>query len=107
GDCHRGRCRGAVAGGGDRGRHERLQRPRPGRSAGMTTVAPRPASRAAKAPTRGGTDRRVAALTPLLADGLPPRGPVLRVPAAARAAFLAARRTRLPGTAPLVAVVRN
>jgi transcription-repair coupling factor (superfamily II helicase) len=50
----------------------------------------------------------VAALTASLAAHLPaPGAALLRVPAAARAPFLAARRGMLPETAPLLAVVRN
>ncbi|TME34488.1 MAG: hypothetical protein E6I62_02455, partial [Chloroflexi bacterium] len=57
---------------------------------------------------RGGADRRVAALTRLLASQAPgTTGLALRVPAAARAAFLAAHRTQVPSAAPLVVVVRN
>ena len=74
----------------------------------MTAVAPRPASRASPASVRGGADRRVATLTPLLASELPaPQRFALRVPAAARAAFLAARRTQVTSSAPMVVVVRN
>ena len=56
--------------------------------------------------TRGGADRRVAALTADLAGQLPPAGDV-RVPAAARAAHLAARRAQLSPRQVLVAVVRT
>jgi len=74
----------------------------------VTAVAQRPPSRGAPAPVRGGADRRVAVLTSLLASGLPvSAGAALRVPAAARAAFLAARRSQVPSGAPLVVVVRN
>jgi transcription-repair coupling factor (superfamily II helicase) len=61
---------------------------------------------AAPPPTRGGTDRRVSALTAELARHLPPPGE-LSVPAPARAAHLAARRSSLPVTEPLVVVARN
>ncbi|HEX5578572.1 MAG TPA: CarD family transcriptional regulator, partial [Candidatus Limnocylindria bacterium] len=61
---------------------------------------------AAPAPTRGGADRRVAALTAELVRDLPPPG-ALSVPAAARAAHLAARRSSLPAGQPLVVVARN
>jgi transcription-repair coupling factor (superfamily II helicase) len=59
-------------------------------------------------PTRSGADRRVAALSVELAGHLPPatRAP-LRVPAAARAAHLAARRGGVAETTPLVVVVRT
>src|SRR5687767_253548 len=57
-------------------------------------------------PTRGGADRRVAAATAEIASRLAEPGP-LRVPAAARAAHLAARRATLPATVPLVAVART
>ena len=59
-------------------------------------------------PTRSGADRRIAVLSAELAPHLPTAtpGPV-RVPAAARAAHLAARRSGVPELAPLVAVVRN
>ncbi len=56
--------------------------------------------------SRGGGARRVASLTHDLAGALPVPGR-LRVPAAARAAFIAARRSALPGTHPLVVVARN
>ncbi|HET6819951.1 MAG TPA: hypothetical protein VFH98_05275, partial [Candidatus Limnocylindria bacterium] len=69
------------------------------------TAATRPTSRT-PAPTRGGTDRRVAALTAELVAHLPAPG-ALRVPAAARAAHLAARRSALPARQPLVTVVRT
>ena len=70
----------------------------------MTATAPR-ATRT-PAPTRGGADRRIAALTGELVAHMPAPGP-LRVPAAARAAYLAARRAALPQRQALVAVVRN
>ena len=74
----------------------------------MTVLARRPPSRGAASPVRGGADRRLAALTSMLAAGLPEaERPDLRVPAAARAAFLAARRTQVPSSAPLVVAVRN
>jgi len=74
----------------------------------VTAVAARPVSRRVPAAVRGGADRRVATLTLLLANALPqPEGSALRVPAAARAAFLAARRTQVPSAAPFVVVVRN
>ena len=58
--------------------------------------------------THGGIDRRVAALTGELSVHLAPAdAAVLRVPAAARAAHLAARRAELRDTAPLVVVVRT
>ncbi len=57
---------------------------------------------------RGGADRRVAALTSVLAAALPERaGTSLRVPASAWAAYLAARRRALAAGTPLVVVVRN
>ncbi|HET6650840.1 MAG TPA: hypothetical protein VFH79_11875, partial [Candidatus Limnocylindria bacterium] len=56
-------------------------------------------------PSRGG-DRRVAALVDALRPHLPESG-VLRVPAAARAAHLAARRASLPSATPLVVVART
>jgi transcription-repair coupling factor (superfamily II helicase) len=61
---------------------------------------------------RGGADRRVAALTQLLSDELlaapaAPKGGALRVPAAARAAYLAARRSLLPAGDPMVVVART
>src|SRR5687768_12170948 len=56
-------------------------------------------------PSRGG-DRRVAALVDALLPHLPESG-VLRVPAAARAAHLAARRSEIHGTHPLVVVTRT
>ncbi len=55
--------------------------------------------------SRGG-DRRVAALVDALRPHLPQSG-VLRVPAAARAAHLAARRASLAASAPLVVVTRT
>jgi transcription-repair coupling factor (superfamily II helicase) len=69
------------------------------------TTATRSAARR-PAPTRGGADRRVAALTAELARQLPAPGE-LRVPAAARAAHLAARRAVLAPGVPLVAVART
>jgi transcription-repair coupling factor (superfamily II helicase) len=60
------------------------------------------------APTRSGADRRVSVLSAVLAAHLPPAVPTpVRVPAAARAAHLAARRDGVAELAPLVAVVRN
>ena len=60
------------------------------------------------APTRSGADRRVAILSAELAAHLSPPSPApLRVPAAARAAHLAARRAGVAETAPLVVVVRT
>ncbi|MCA1570899.1 MAG: transcription-repair coupling factor [Chloroflexi bacterium] len=56
-------------------------------------------------PSRGG-DRRVAALVDALRPHLPESG-VLRVPAAARAAHLAARRGELTASHPLVVVTRT
>ena len=56
-------------------------------------------------PSRGG-DRRVAALVDALRPHLPESG-VLRVPAAARSAHLAARRASLPAATPLVVVART
>ncbi|MDQ4036403.1 MAG: hypothetical protein M3153_10815, partial [Chloroflexota bacterium] len=56
-------------------------------------------------PTRGG-DRRVAALVDALRPHLPESG-VLRVPAAARAAHLGARRAEIAATHPLVVVTRT
>jgi hypothetical protein len=69
-------------------------------------VAP---STALPATTRRGADRRVTAALPLLARALQPaaRDAPLGVPAAARAAFLAARRSLLAEDRPLVAVVRT
>ncbi|MEO8252005.1 MAG: transcription-repair coupling factor [Chloroflexota bacterium] len=59
-------------------------------------------------PTRSGADRRVAVLSGELAAHLPaPTQAPLRVPAAARAAHLAARRGGVAETAPLVVVVRT
>ncbi|HEY7526495.1 MAG TPA: transcription-repair coupling factor [Candidatus Limnocylindria bacterium] len=58
------------------------------------------------APTRGGADRRLAALTADLVGQLAAPG-ALRVPAAARAPHLAARRSQLPPRLPLVVVVRT
>ncbi len=58
-------------------------------------------------PEAGGGQRRIATLTDLLAPALPPPDGELRVPAAARAAYLAARRSLLRGGAPLLVVVRN
>ena len=59
-------------------------------------------------PTRSGADRRVAVLSAELAAHLPSTIPgPLRVPAAARAAHLAARRSGVAELAPVVAVVRN
>src|SRR5918994_4614097 len=55
--------------------------------------------------SRGG-DRRVAALVDALRPHLPQSG-VLRVPAAARAAHVAARRAALPASTPLVLVTRT
>jgi transcription-repair coupling factor (superfamily II helicase) len=55
--------------------------------------------------SRGG-DRRVAALVDALRPYLPDSG-VLRVPAAARAAHLAARRGAIPSTAAMVVVART
>ncbi|MEP7040038.1 MAG: hypothetical protein ABI864_00535, partial [Chloroflexota bacterium] len=60
------------------------------------------------APTRSGADRRIAVLSAELAAHLPDStAAALRVPAAARAAHLAARRGQLADLTPLVAVVRN
>ncbi|HJP71428.1 MAG TPA: transcription-repair coupling factor [Candidatus Limnocylindria bacterium] len=56
-------------------------------------------------PSRGG-DRRVAALVDALRPHLPQSG-VLRVPAAARPAHLAARRASLPASTPMVVVART
>jgi transcription-repair coupling factor (superfamily II helicase) len=59
-------------------------------------------------PTRSGADRRIAVLSAELAAHLPSVAPdPLRVPAAARAAHLAARRSGVAELAPIVAVVRN
>ncbi|MEO8247333.1 MAG: hypothetical protein ABI622_09480, partial [Chloroflexota bacterium] len=55
--------------------------------------------------SRGG-DRRVATLVDALVPHLPPLG-VLRVPANARAAHLAARRSALPPSTPMVVVART
>ena len=60
----------------------------------------------APAPTRGGADRRVSALTAELARHLPPPGE-LSVPASGRAAHLAARRSSLPVGQAMVVVARN
>ncbi|HEX5396216.1 MAG TPA: hypothetical protein VFX74_03905, partial [Candidatus Limnocylindria bacterium] len=68
----------------------------------MTVVASPPAGSTAP----GGSNRRVAVLTDAIAAELPAPGE-LRVPAAARAAYLAARRTLMPPAAPLVVVVRT
>ncbi len=67
------------------------------------TAERRPAS------ARGGADRRVSAITPALAALLPAAAAdgAGRVPSAAWAAHLAARRLTLPAGTPLVAVVRN
>ncbi len=71
----------------------------------MTVRSP---ERARPASARGGADRRVAAITPALAGALPEPGATsLRVPSAAWAAHLAARRSVLPAGTPLVVVVRN
>ncbi|MGZ6214306.1 MAG: hypothetical protein ACXWMG_05080, partial [Candidatus Limnocylindria bacterium] len=60
------------------------------------------------APTRSGADRRIAVLSAELAAHLPPTSArPLRVPAAARAAHLAARRSGLAELEPLVVAVRN
>jgi len=60
------------------------------------------------APTRSGADRRVAILSAELAAHLLPPSPApLRVPAAARAAHLAARRAGVADSLPLVVVVRT
>ncbi len=60
------------------------------------------------APTRSGADRRIAVLSAELAAHLPVTTPApLRVPAAARAAHLAARRSGVAELSPVVAVVRN
>ncbi len=58
---------------------------------------------------RGGADRRVAVITPPLADSIAASVQDLtaRVPASAWAAHLAARRRRLPQGTPLVVIVRN
>ena len=72
--------------------HERVQRPGPGGTHRVTTATrSRPS---APAPTRGGADRRVSALSAELARHMPPPGE-LSVPASARAAHLAARRSVL------------
>src|ERR671911_2947999 len=57
-------------------------------------------------PSSRGGDRRVAALVDALRPYLPDPG-VLRVPAAARAAHLAARRAAVPASIPLVVVTRT
>ena len=57
-------------------------------------------------PSSRGGDRRVAALVDALRPHLPELG-VLRVPAAARAGHLAARRAGLPPSHPLVVVTRT
>ncbi|HYM52641.1 MAG TPA: transcription-repair coupling factor [Candidatus Dormibacteraeota bacterium] len=67
----------------------------------MTATRTRPAA------SRGGADRRLAVLTGTLVPHLPPAEGSLRVPAAARAAHLAARRDALPSDTPVVAVVRT
>ncbi|HET6381019.1 MAG TPA: transcription-repair coupling factor [candidate division Zixibacteria bacterium] len=69
----------------------------------MTTTASRPRPASA---TRGGADRRLSVLAEGLAASLPPPGEI-QVPAAARAAHLAARRAVLPAGVPLVVVVRT
>ncbi len=99
-----GRCGRDVAARRHRGGHERVQRPRPGCPDRMTTATR--ARPSAPAPTRGGADRRVSALTAELAAHLPPPG-ALSVPAAARAAHLAARRSGLPAGQAMVVVARN
>ena len=59
-------------------------------------------------PTRSGADRRIAVLSAALAAHVPTATPQpVRVPAAARAAHIAARRIGVAELAPLVAVVRN
>jgi len=74
----------------------------------LTVASRRPSSAPRPASTHGGLDRRVAAATAELAAQLPaPIASPLRVPATARAAHLAARRSLLPETAPLVVVVRT
>ena len=74
-----------------------LQRPRAGRVAPTAATAGRYHG-ASMSPSRGG-DRRVAALVDALRPHLPESG-VLRVPAAARAAHLAARRAALSAGGP-------
>ena len=69
----------------------------------MTVAEPVPPS---ISPPPGGVNRRVAVLTDAIAATLPPSGQ-LRVPSAARAAYLAARRSLIPAGTPLVAVVRT
>ena len=60
------------------------------------------------APTRSGADRRIAVLSTALAEHLPAlTAAPLHVPAAARAAHLAARRGVVADLTPMVAVVRN
>src|SRR5918996_5633659 len=56
-------------------------------------------------PSRGG-QRRVAAIVDALQADLPDMG-ALRVPAAARPAHLAARRTAIPPSHPMVIVARS
>ncbi|HEX2222177.1 MAG TPA: transcription-repair coupling factor, partial [Candidatus Limnocylindria bacterium] len=77
-----------------------------------TGVAPRPrADGRTDAPPqahRHAVDRRLGAIPGLLAEELPPvAGAPLRVPAAARAVYVAARRARLPRARPVVVVVRD
>jgi transcription-repair coupling factor (superfamily II helicase) len=70
----------------------------------VTAVAARPAP----ASGRGGLDRRLSAVTAELAGSLAHAvEEPLRVPSAARAAYLAARRSVLPSGSPLVVVVRT
>ncbi len=57
-------------------------------------------------PAHGGLNRRVSVLTDEIAARLPAPGE-LRVPAPARAAYLAARHALLPAASPLVVVVRT
>jgi transcription-repair coupling factor (superfamily II helicase) len=71
------------------------------------TSAPATRTRNRAAVSRGGADRRLAALTGTLVPYLPAIGGPLRVPAPARAAHVAARRDALPASTPLVAVVRT
>ncbi len=69
----------------------------------------RSVERSRPASARGGADRRVSAITPVLAGTLRPLASTsaARVPAAAWAAHLAARRSGLPAGTPLIALVRN
>ena len=100
----RGRRCGAVAGRGNRGGDERVQRRRSGCPTAVT--ASRSSPGVPGHPVTGSWRGRPAIGCPhpaRLAGGLPESQPAaLRVPAAARAAFLAARRTQVASSAPVV-----